>query len=179
MVSGGPGTGKTYTVVKMLRLIIEQAMAAGEALPKILLAAPTGKAAARLKESIAAAKAAAVRGEDATDIPVMDAIPEDAVTVHRMLGMGLGGRGTVRMVPGDVVVVDEASMVDLSLMTRLMAAVPDHARLILLGDRDQLASVEAGAILGDICRGGEKKKEEEEKEEKEDTKPGEVSPAEE
>jgi len=158
VVSGGPGTGKTFTVVKMLQLIIEQSLSKGEETPRILLAAPTGKAAARLKESIAKAKTGMAAGKDIADMQVMDAIPDDAATVHRMLGMARSGRRAVRMVPADVVVVDEASMVDLSLMTRLMAAVPAHARLILLGDRDQLASVEAGAILGDICRGGEKKK---------------------
>ncbi len=158
VVSGGPGTGKTYAVVKMLRLILEQSLAAGEETPRVFLAAPTGKAAARLQESIAAAKAHASGRSDSTDARVMAAIPQEAATVHRMLGIGRSRRGAAPSLPADVVVVDEASMVDLSLMTRLMEAIPEHARLILLGDKDQLASVEAGAILGDICRGGGKKK---------------------
>lgn len=154
VVSGGPGTGKTSTVVKILALLVEQALARGEAPPTILLVAPTGKAAARLRESIQGAKARL----DVTDA-VRDAIPEDTLTIHRALGV-IGGRTTRfrhhqdRPLAADVVLVDEASMVDLALMTRLVSAVPARARLVLLGDKDQLASVEAGAVLGDVCNAG-------------------------
>jgi exodeoxyribonuclease V alpha subunit len=154
VVSGGPGTGKTSTVVKMLALLVEQALAAGRTPPAVMLVAPTGKAAARLTESIRAAKA-----ELSVTPEVRDAIPEEARTIHRALGV-MGGATTRfrhdadRPLAADVVLVDEASMVDLALMTRLVAAVPARARLILLGDKDQLASVEAGAVLGDVCNAG-------------------------
>jgi exodeoxyribonuclease V alpha subunit len=155
VISGGPGTGKTSTVVNILALLVAQALARGEAPPSILLVAPTGKAAARLVASIRKAKGS-------LDVPdaVRDAIPEEAKTVHRALGV-IGGRTTQfrhdasRPLAADVVLVDEASMVDLALMTRLVAAVPPRARLVLLGDKDQLASVEAGAVLGDLCNAGE------------------------
>ena len=150
VVSGGPGTGKTFTVVKMLALIISQSLAAGGPMPRIFLAAPTGKAAARLKAAISDG----VDRGDTADFPA-NAVPSAAATLHRLLGPrplgGLGGRRSERPLAADVLVVDEASMVDLSLMTRTMEAVPAGARVILLGDKDQLASVEAGAILGDIC----------------------------
>lgn len=155
VISGGPGTGKTSTVVKILALLVEQALARGEAPPAILLVAPTGKAAARLRESIQGAKAR-LEVSDA----VRDAIPEDTLTIHRALGV-VGGKTTRfrhhadRPLAADVVLVDEASMVDLALMTRLVSAVPARARLVLLGDKDQLASVEAGAVLGDVCNAGQ------------------------
>jgi exodeoxyribonuclease V alpha subunit len=154
VISGGPGTGKTFTVVKILALLVEEALLADRRLPRITLVAPTGKAAARLSESIRKAK-----GTLACSDTVRDAIPEDAATIHRCLG-SIGGSSTnFRHHTGnplvtDVVLVDEASMVDLALMSRLVAAVPPRARLILLGDQDQLASVEAGAVLGDICNTG-------------------------
>jgi exodeoxyribonuclease V alpha subunit len=144
VISGGPGTGKTSTVVKVLALLLEQRGADG---CRIALAAPTGKAAARLKESIVAGAACAdeVRG----------LIPEDVLTLHRLLGY-LKGSCSFRHnrdnpLPYDIVIVDEASMVSLPLMAKLVDALRQDARLILLGDRDQLASVEAGAVLGDIC----------------------------
>ncbi len=161
VISGGPGTGKTHTVVRILALLIEQTRARGRAVPRVALLAPTGKAAARLQESIRAGKYAAA--EDGTpaldcDPAVRDAIPETAATIHRALGARLGGRGfrhhrdnPLRV---DVVLVDEASMVDLALMARLFDALPATARVILLGDQDQLASVEAGAVLGDVCNSG-------------------------
>ena len=151
VVSGGPGTGKTFTVVKMLALLVEQARAFGEPPPKLLLLAPTGKAAARLSESVGKAKA-----NLKVDSNVLAAITDQASTLHRALGIRrqLSMQRASEPLAADVIVVDEASMVDLGMMERLLAAVPEHARLILLGDKDQLASVEAGAVLGDICGEG-------------------------
>ena len=149
VVSGGPGTGKTTTVAKLLAALVEQGLQRQQALV-IKLVAPTGKAAARLTESL---------GSAIDKLPVAPAIretiPTEASTVHRLLG-AVPNRaefrhGTANPLHLDVLVVDEASMVDLSLMYKLVSALPNHARLILLGDKDQLASVEAGAVLGDIC----------------------------
>ena len=154
VISGGPGTGKTYTVVRILALAIEQALAAGLTPPRIKLMAPTGKAAARLQESVRAGI------EDLPCEPaVRTAIPEEATTIHRALGATRHGPTAFRRHRGDplradLVVVDEASMVDVALMARLFDALPSEARIVLLGDQDQLASVEAGAVLGDICNSG-------------------------
>ncbi|TWJ18746.1 exodeoxyribonuclease V subunit alpha [Geobacter argillaceus] len=149
VISGGPGTGKTSTVVKILALLLEQA--AGRPLA-IALAAPTGKAAVRLQESIRTAR------ERLNVAPeVRERIPAEVVTLHRLLGAGGSGRfrhDRENPLPHDLVVVDEASMVALPLMARLVTALKPRCRLILLGDRDQLASVEAGAVLGDICDTG-------------------------
>ena len=147
VISGGPGTGKTRTVIALLALLLEQAD--GKPL-RIALAAPTGKAAARLQESLKKWK---------TTLPCDEAIkarlPEESFTLHRLLGSFPDSarfkHNAENPLPFDVVVVDEASMVDLALMAKLFAATPPSARLILLGDKDQLASVEAGAVLGDIC----------------------------
>ncbi len=154
VISGGPGTGKTYTVVRILALLVEQAQAAGAPAPRMLLLAPTGKAAARLRESIIAGKR-----DLACSADVAAAIPTEAATIHRALGARPGrgasfSRGRGRPLPVDLVLVDEASMVDLALMAHLVDALPPAARLVLLGDQDQLASVEAGAVLGDICNTG-------------------------
>lgn len=151
VISGGPGTGKTSTVARLLELGIEQALAAGRPAPRTLLLAPTGKAAARMLEALRGA----VERNGVTPA-VRAALPDAAFTLHRALGLRPSGRRPPRYGPGqplpaDVVVVDEASMVDLALMTRLVEAVSPRARLILLGDPDQLASVEAGAVLGDLC----------------------------
>ncbi|MGE0082320.1 MAG: exodeoxyribonuclease V subunit alpha [Thiohalomonadaceae bacterium] len=151
VISGGPGTGKTTTVTRLLALLVEQSW---PRVPRIALAAPTGKAAARLTESIKQAKQTL-----ACDAQVREAIPEEAGTVHRLL-RAIPGETGFRHHAGnplhlDVLVVDEASMVDVSLMARLLDALPPEARLILLGDRDQLSSVEAGSVLGDVCNRGE------------------------
>jgi exodeoxyribonuclease V alpha subunit len=148
VICGGPGTGKTTTVVKILALLEEQALARGDRPLSVLLLAPTGKAARRLASSVQA-------GLDA--LPVVDAvkaaIPKEAYTIHRALGGGTSGRfrhDAGNPLSADVVLVDEVSMVDLALLYRLCIAIRPAARLILQGDKDQLASVEAGAILGDI-----------------------------
>ena len=153
LITGGPGTGKTTTVVRLLALLQEAAMAAGAPL-RLSLAAPTGKAAARLTESI---------GGQVASLPVADAvrqqIPSTVTTLHRLLGSRPDSRhfrhNAGNPLPLDVLVVDEASMIDLEMMANLLDALPAHARLILLGDKDQLASVEAGAVLGDLCREAE------------------------
>ena len=144
VITGGPGTGKTYTVVKILAILAEQGPS------RVLLAAPTGKAAARMAESIAEAKSNLDCREE-----VINAIPTDAYTLHRMLkpipGSPYFQHHSDNLLPVDILVVDEASMVDLALMSKLVQAVPEEARLILIGDKDQLASVAAGSVLGDIC----------------------------
>lgn len=149
VISGGPGTGKTSTVVRLLAALLEQP--GGERLA-IGLAAPTGKAAARMAEAIRNAKA---------ELPVSEAIkaalPEQARTLHRLLG-SRGDSPLVRHHAGnplalDVLVVDEASMVDLALMAKLLDALAPQARLILLGDKDQLCAVEAGAVFAELCEG--------------------------
>lgn len=149
LISGGPGTGKTTTVTKLLALLVAQS----EQPLLIRLAAPTGKAAARLTESIAKAKTDLAGQVNASWLA---GIPTQASTLHRLLGVipslpefRHNGQNPL---PLDVLVVDEASMIDLPMMARLLAALPPQARLILLGDKDQLASVEAGAVLGDICQ---------------------------
>tara|TARA_Y100000593_G_scaffold55933_1_gene104503 strand:- start:38 stop:2038 length:2001 start_codon:yes stop_codon:yes gene_type:complete len=153
LITGGPGTGKTTTVVRLLALLQEAAVAEGVAL-RLSLAAPTGKAAARLTESI---------GGQVASLPLDDAIkqqiPTTVTTLHRLLGSLPDSRhfrhDASNLLPLDVLVVDEASMIDLEMMANLLDALPLHARLILLGDKDQLASVEAGAVLGDLCRDAE------------------------
>ncbi|HEY5512680.1 MAG TPA: exodeoxyribonuclease V subunit alpha [Geomonas sp.] len=155
VISGGPGTGKTSTVVKVLALLLEQGKK--QAKPpepsgscRIALAAPTGKAAARLKESI-------MGGVECAE-EVRALIPEEVSTIHRLLGYVKGScsfrHNRDNPLPYDLVIVDEASMVSLPLMAKLVDALRHDTRLILLGDRDQLASVEAGAVLGDICDTG-------------------------
>lgn len=157
IVTGGPGTGKTTTVVRLLAVLQTLALAGEAGRPlRIRLAAPTGKAAARLNESIAGAVArlpldglpdgAAVRAE----------IPTQVSTLHRLLGSRPDTRRfrhhAGNPLPVDVLVVDEASMIDLEMMAAVLDALPPRARLVLLGDKDQLASVEAGAVLGELCR---------------------------
>lgn len=157
IVTGGPGTGKTTTVVRLLAVL--QALALGEeegSALRIRLAAPTGKAAARLNESIAGAVANLDLGALANGKAVRDAIPTEVTTLHRLLGSRPDSRHFRHHAGNplgvDVLVVDEASMVDLEMMAALLDALPAGARLVLLGDKDQLASVEAGAVLGELCR---------------------------
>lgn len=153
VIAGGPGTGKTYTVARVLALLHRAALAAADERPlRVALVAPTGKAAARLQESLREALGTLHLAPGVRD--AMERTP--ASTIHRLLGVSRGSRTRFRHdahhpLPHDVVIVDEASMVSLPLMAKLVDAVRDDARLILLGDRDQLASVEAGAAFGDIC----------------------------
>lgn len=150
IISGGPGTGKTSAVVKILALLIEQQPASRL---RIALAAPTGKAAARLNDAISRMKE-----NLACSAAVREQIPASVATIHRLLGSISGSvrfRYSVEnQLPYDIVIIDEASMVDLPLMAKLVTALKEDARLILLGDRDQLASVEAGSVLGDLCGTG-------------------------
>jgi len=150
VISGGPGTGKTYTVLRLIRLLLETADAAGTAAPVVRLAAPTGKAAARMMESIHAGLVSLDMGDG-----LREHLPDKASTLHRLLGLH-GGTVVPRYhrdnpLAADVVIVDEASMIDLPMMAKLAAALPDHGRLILLGDRYQLASVESGSVLAELC----------------------------
>ena len=146
-ITGGPGTGKTTTVTKLLALLQGLAAKRGEVL-NIQLVAPTGKAAARLTESIAGAKR-----KLATEF--QQNLPEQCQTIHRLLGAKPNSvyfkADTHHKLHLDVLVLDEASMVDLPLMTKLFAALPDHAQVVLLGDQNQLSSVETGSVLADIC----------------------------
>ncbi len=148
VISGGPGTGKTTAVIRLLALMLEQAEHTGRRL-RIALVAPTGKAAARLQEAVDAQRPNVV-----TTPGARGSLPTEATTIHRRLGAyGTGFKyGADNPIPYDVVVVDEASMVDMVLLSRLIAALEPGARLILLGDHNQLASVQAGAVLGDVCR---------------------------
>jgi exodeoxyribonuclease V alpha subunit len=151
VLTGGPGTGKTTTVAGLLALLAEQAQQAGDEL-RIALTAPTGKAAARLKEAVAEATAR-LSPEDRHRLGSLE-----ASTMHRLLGSRRDNGTRFRhhranRLPHDVVVVDETSMVSLTMMTRLVEAVRPDARLILVGDPDQLASVDAGAVLADLVSG--------------------------
>ncbi len=154
LITGGPGTGKTTTVARLLAAQIAAAHARGLAPPRIALAAPTGRAAARLGEAIdGVLRADLAAGR--LDIANAEAIPRQARTLHRLLGWQprrvAFRHDAEHPLPFDVVVVDEASMVDLPLMAKLVAAVAPDATLVLLGDPDQLPAVEAGDVLGGLC----------------------------
>jgi len=145
VITGGPGTGKTYTVTALLALLLQQGVAAD----KIALAAPTGKAAARLTQSISATLA-----------PMLSSLklPEvvfEAKTLHSLLGMSRyrlqPKHHTGYPLPYDVVIIDEASMIDLPMMVRTLEALSSTTRIVLIGDKDQLHSVESGMVLGDMC----------------------------
>ncbi|SDD00405.1 DNA helicase/exodeoxyribonuclease V, alpha subunit [Mycolicibacterium neoaurum] len=152
VLTGGPGTGKTTTVARLLALLVEQAALAGRAAPRIALAAPTGKAAARLQEAVAEQ----VGRLDPQDRARLQGLT--ATTLHRLLGARPDTSSRFRhhrgnRLPHDVIVVDETSMVSLTMMARLLEAVRPQTRLLLVGDPDQLASVEAGAVLADLVDG--------------------------
>ncbi|MEX0648046.1 MAG: exodeoxyribonuclease V subunit alpha [Balneolaceae bacterium] len=147
LISGGPGTGKTTTIGKILALRLKTS----EQPLRIALAAPTGKAAARMGDALQ---------QGLSGLPLTDEelrrVPSEAKTVHRLL-WGFGHAGLLppaekKYLPYDLIIVDEASMIDLTLMHRLLSHIKPGTQLILLGDKDQLASVEAGAVLADICK---------------------------
>ncbi|HEB91473.1 MAG TPA: exodeoxyribonuclease V subunit alpha, partial [Deltaproteobacteria bacterium] len=143
IVTGGPGTGKTTLVSRLVVLLIEQALAKGRSVPRVRLLAPTGKAAAAMAASFA-------RQRESLDLPdgIREALPRTAETIHRALHpqtrLDAFGRPLPFSLADDIVIVDEASMVDLELMARLFDACRDVERLVLLGDPDQLTSVQAG-----------------------------------
>ncbi len=148
VITGGPGTGKTTTVARIIALLIEQQR--GNEMKRIALAAPTGKAVMRLQVVMDGIK----RNLACTE-QIRELIPTKVITLHRLLGGRKGSpffkHDAKNQLPYDLVVVDEASMVDLPLMAKLMRALRPETKLVLLGDRNQLASVEPGAVLGDIC----------------------------
>lgn len=154
LITGGPGTGKTYTAARLLALLF--ATAAQPEQLRVALAAPTGKAAARLKQAIDQALLG-LQGSvgQALDIAALVERTGAARTLHSLLGLQPGQAGQPKPLEVDVLIVDEASMVHLAMMATLLQALPAQARLIVLGDKDQLASVEAGAVLGDLCRDAE------------------------
>jgi exodeoxyribonuclease V alpha subunit len=151
VIAGGPGTGKTTTVARVAALLYEQAAARGEPVPLIALTAPTGKAAARLQESV---------HDEARSMAVSETVLSSllelrAGTIHRLLGTRFGSHTRFRhhrsnALPHDVVIVDETSMISLTLMARLLEAVRPEARVVLVGDPGQLTAIEAGAVLRDI-----------------------------
>ncbi len=154
VVTGGPGTGKTTLVVRLIAALVERALERDEPAPRVRLLAPTGKAAAAMAGAFA-------RGRERVDAPaaVLEALPEQAGTIQRaLLGqsrLDRFGRAPDVRLDADVVVVDEASMVDLDLMKRLFDACVDVPRVLLLGDADQLASVESGAVLHELSTPGD------------------------
>jgi exodeoxyribonuclease V alpha subunit len=153
ILTGGPGTGKTTTVAGLLALLVEQHEAAHAAPPRIALCAPTGKASARLQQAVEEAAAQRLGEEDRRRVSGLE-----AVTMHRLLGWRPDSSVRFRhdrsnRLPHDIVVVDETSMVSLTMMARLLEAVRPQTRLVLVGDPDQLSSVEAGAVLADLVDG--------------------------
>jgi exodeoxyribonuclease V alpha subunit len=159
VITGGPGTGKTYTVVRLLALLQKL----HNSPPRISLAAPTGKAAARLKESINEALGDLKDEQKNPQLrewtSALSAITSESSTLHKLLGVQRGTRDfrhhSDNPLHASVVIVDEASMIDIEMMAALLDALAHDATLILLGDKDQLASVEAGAVLGQLCAGAQ------------------------
>ena len=160
VITGGPGTGKTYTVVRLLTALQHQALTLGLPPLRVSLAAPTGKAAARLTESIENELEQLVKNDNLSSLKdALFSIQPEGKTLHRLLGVKPNSRAFKHNAENplrtDVVIVDEASMIDIEMMTALLKAAPKHARLVLIGDKDQLASVEAGAVLGNLCAGAD------------------------
>lgn len=144
IITGGPGTGKTYTLARIIALL-------NQAMPniRIAMAAPTGKAAQRMKEALQNS----LNDEKLQDLVTDELKQLNPITIHRLLGLGSNAQPRFhaqQALPYDVIVIDEASMLDLSLANMLLSAVPDHARVILLGDADQLAAVDVGSVLADL-----------------------------
>lgn len=159
IITGGPGTGKTYTVVRLLTLLHRLALAEQHPL-RVALAAPTGKAAARMTESVLQElQQLKIQPFPAELQHSLDAVSGKATTLHRLLGLKQDSLQCryhrYFPLPVDVLIIDEASMIDVEMMAMLIEALPPHATLVLLGDKDQLASVEAGAVLGQLCAGAE------------------------
>lgn len=154
VITGGPGTGKTTTVVKLLLVLQQLQQQQGAAPLAIQLAAPTGKAAVRLRSSIRN-----TLDKLPASAEIKSLVPTDVSTLHKLLGARAQSRqfkqNTLEPLALDLLVVDEASMLDVELMAALLSALPAHARLILLGDKDQLASVEAGALMAELCQWAE------------------------
>lgn len=155
VITGGPGTGKTYTAARLLALLFATAPDAAQL--RVALAAPTGKAAARLKQAIEnALEEMKAKVGQALDLDMLIQRVGAARTLHSLLGARPDTRHfrhhAGHPLDVDVLIVDEASMINLEMMSSLLDALPPSARLIALGDKDQLASVEAGAVLGDLCR---------------------------
>ena len=143
LITGGPGTGKTFTLVRILIALLQQ-----NSQLTVALAAPTGKAAARMQEALR---------QSLAQLPVaqqlLKALPQTAFTLHRLLGMGHGTQpkfNAQQPLPYDLIIVDEASMIDLRMASQLVTAISPNTRLILLGDANQLAAVEAGAVLAEL-----------------------------
>jgi exodeoxyribonuclease V alpha subunit len=155
LLCGGPGTGKTTTVAGIVALFVERGLRETGSTPKVMLLAPTGKSAARLAEAVSRAKAWIPASDEA-----LNGIPDRATTIHRALGMGREGmhfrRSAEFPLEADMIVVDEASMVDLALMRQLLDATPRDATLLIVGDPDQLTSVEAGSVLRDLVTASSK-----------------------
>ncbi|MDH3483123.1 MAG: exodeoxyribonuclease V subunit alpha [Myxococcales bacterium] len=151
VLCGGPGTGKTTTVAAIVALLVEGRLREVGRAPKVMLLAPTGKAAVRLGEAVTRAKKTIHAADE-----VLASIPGEAITVHRALGMQRHGmrfsRGADSPVDADIIVLDEASMIDLGLMRQLLVAAPVNATILIVGDPDQLTSVEAGSVLRDLVR---------------------------
>jgi exodeoxyribonuclease V alpha subunit len=159
IITGGPGTGKTYTAARLLTLLF--AMSADRGRLRVALAAPTGKAAARLQQSIEGAlQALSDQLGDRLRLDLLFARIGAATTLHSLLGARPDTRqfkfNASKPLDVDVLFVDEASMVHVEMMASLLEALPEGARLVLLGDKDQLASVEAGSVLSDLCRNAER-----------------------
>lgn len=159
VITGGPGTGKTYTAARLLALLF--ATHADPQHLRVALAAPTGKAAARLRQSIdASLQELSTRLGAELDLPTFTKRMGAARTLHSLLGARPDTRefrfNASHLLDVDILIVDEASMIHLEMMSALLQAMPPGAKLILLGDKDQLASVEAGAVLGDLCRDADK-----------------------
>ncbi len=152
IISGGPGTGKTTTITRILALLIEQNIQAKQPDLRFALAAPTGKAAMRMSEAI---RDSIAREGDKLRDEIIQQLPQEASTIHRLLGYI--PNSTVfkfnenNHLVADIVIIDEASMIDLALMSKLFEAIPPQAKVILLGDKDQLSSVETGSVFSDLC----------------------------